>query len=472
MTSTDRGTWLAIAALVVAPVVAAICFTLWNTPLPISEAVALLEDVSRKPRLDFLVPDTSYYRPLYHIALSTIWNADLSLDARLAAIRLLQIVPVVALVGILLFHLRPRTPLEAGAAAAATAVLIGSPGFRDNLEIPLTYTIVGMPLALAVWHLLMALPRWWHTPAVIAMLVIALGFKEQGLAIVALVVAAWVTRAPGATRAQAASAVLLAAGYVAMRLAWHNHMATFEQGIGFGFSEIDTQTATARFGNFPYPIYAYTALATVANVIFSEPTSGIFSIVAAIAGGTAEHWQFVHLGSSVGLTVLIAFWAFAAVSRARHEGWTDESRSVIVLVLTLAACGALSFNYSRDRLGGMATPFYALAAYYALLACGRRVAALPPWRLRAAASGLMLLAGLWHVRAIGTVEAVKVTAVRNQIEWLTGLPQRTREFADRPVYLSILEILRAQGTAESTPHPTNYPEALMGLFSPANVQAQ
>ena len=472
MNSTDRGAWLAIAALAAAPVVAAICLTLWNTPLPISEAVALLEDVSRKPRLDFLVPDTSYYRPIFHIVLSTIWNADLSLDARLAAIRLLQIVPVVALVGLFLFHLRPRSPLEAGAAAAATAVLIGSPGFRDNLEIPLTYTIVGMPMALAVWHLLVAPPHWWHTPAVIAMSVIAIGFKEQGLAIVALVVAAWATRAPGTTRAQALSAVLLATGYVAMRLAWHSRMATFEQAIGFGFSEIDTQTATARFGSFPYVVYAYTALATVANIIFSEPTRGTFSIVAAMTRGTAERWQFIQLASSVALTVVIAFWGVAAIARARLEGWTDESRSVVALVLTLAACGALSFNYSRDRLGGMATPFYALAAYYALCACARGVAALPPWRFRAAAAALLLLAALWHVRAIGTAEGVKVTAVRNQIEWVTGLPQRTREFADRPVYLSILAALRAQGTAESTPHPTNYPGALLGLFSPANVQSQ
>ena len=36
------------------------------------------------------------------------------------------------------------------------------------------------------------------------------------------------------------------------------------------------------------------------------------------------------------------------------------------MLVALAACGALSFDYSRDRLGGMAVPFYALAAYFAL----------------------------------------------------------------------------------------------------------
>jgi hypothetical protein len=157
--------------------------------------------------------------------------------------------------------------------------------------------------------------------------------------------------------------------------------------------------------------------------------------------------------------------------RARRQGWDDESRGVVVLALTLAACGLLSFNYSRDRLGGMAVPFYALAAYYAIRACAGAAGALSPGRFRIAAAGLLVVASLWQIRAVGTVEAVKVTAARNQMEWLAGLPQRTREFAERPVYLAILNALRPQGTAESAPHPTNYPGPLIGVFSPANVQA-
>jgi hypothetical protein len=317
----------------------------------------------------------------------------------------------------------------------------------------LSYTTVGMPLALAAWHLLVSPPRRWHTAAVVALTVAAVGFKEQGLAIVALVVAAWVTRAPSATRTQAVILVVLALAYVALRFAWHPRMATFEQAIGLGFREVSTSEATARFGTFPYLVYAYSGLATIGNVLFSEPSAGVFSIVRAIGDGTAEWWQYIHLAASIGLTTLLAWWATGELVHARRSGWTDEARTVVALVLVLAACGALSFNYSRDRLGGMAVPFYALAAFHALRAAARRVTELPRWRFEAAAAGLVLLASLWHIRAVGTVEAVRVTAARNQMEWLTSLAQRTRDFADRPVYLSILDSLRAQGTAESAPLP-------------------
>jgi len=43
-------------------------------------------------------------------------------------------------------------------------VLVGTPGFRDNLELPLIYTTVGMPLLLIVWILVESKHRWWHPP--------------------------------------------------------------------------------------------------------------------------------------------------------------------------------------------------------------------------------------------------------------------------------------------------------------------
>jgi len=64
---------------------------------------------------------------------------------------------------LLVWHLRPRDLRTAVAAMAAVAVLIGSPGYRDNLEIPLAYTAVGMFLALIVWMQLESAPRSWRS---------------------------------------------------------------------------------------------------------------------------------------------------------------------------------------------------------------------------------------------------------------------------------------------------------------------
>lgn len=440
---------------------------LWQTPLPLSETVALLEDVARRTTGSFFVPDTPYYRPLFHATLGTIWNSSLSLDARLGAVHLLQIVPPIVLVLTLVAWMRPRRAAEAGAALVALAALLGSPAMRDNLELPLSYTTVGMPLAVLVWWLLNAERRQaWHGPAVIVLMLLAIGFKEQGLAVVALVAAAAVTRAPGATRPLVAGVAALAAGYVLLRLLWHARLPVFEQAVGLGFHEIEPREAIARYGSFPYFVYAYSALATMSNVLFSEPTRGVFSLTWTIGHGVADTWEYVHLISSVGLTALIGWWGVTAVRRAMRDGWSRESRTAVALLLTLLACGALSFNYSRDRLGGMALPFYALAAFFAVTQASRDARVLPTSARGLATAGLVILATLWGMRAVGTLEALRAFSARNQLEWMTQGPARRLEFAERPVYLSIMRTLRDQGIADGAPRPVRYPGVLATAFGP------
>src|SRR5262245_23941946 len=87
--------WIAAVLIVMAPLVVILCLTIWRSPFPVAEAVALFEDVERLPATRFLTPDTSYYRPLFQVTLSAIWNSGASLEQRLAAIKLLHIVPVV-----------------------------------------------------------------------------------------------------------------------------------------------------------------------------------------------------------------------------------------------------------------------------------------------------------------------------------------------------------------------------------------
>ena len=176
---------------VLSPLLASLCVVLWRTPYPVSEAVALFEDVANGAPSGFLIPDTTYYRPFFHLTLMAIWRTAGSLEARLALIKLVHIVPVALLVILFVWHRRPRTFLDAAAVSVAATVLIGSPGFCDNLEIPLSYTAVGMPLALVVWILVNGERRAWHGTAIVALTILAIGFKEQGLVIIPVVLAAW-----------------------------------------------------------------------------------------------------------------------------------------------------------------------------------------------------------------------------------------------------------------------------------------
>ena len=63
--------WTAAALAVSLPVVVLLCMTLWRAPYPISESIGHFEDVERRPVTSFLVPSTSYYRPLFYVALVT-----------------------------------------------------------------------------------------------------------------------------------------------------------------------------------------------------------------------------------------------------------------------------------------------------------------------------------------------------------------------------------------------------------------
>jgi hypothetical protein len=453
--------WTAVALGVSLPFVIVLCTTLWLAPYPITDSIGHFEDVQRRPAASFLVPSSSYYRPLFYLTLSGIWNNAPTIDSALTAIRFFHIVPIALLVVLLIGLARPRTPIDAAAAMLAVAVLVGSPGFRDNLELPLSYTIVGMPVALAVWMLAERERRMWHGAAIIALALVAIGFKEQGLAIVPLVIAAWWLGAPGVTRGTAATLAIIAMAYVVFRLNYHDaRLPMFEQDVGFLYSRMSPEDAEARFGTFPLWIYAYSGASTIGTVLFAEPTEGIFRVTRALTAGPLEPWHVVHLASSVALTAVIVWWGVAALRRGQDRVWSPDARLFLVMLVVVAATGALSFNYSRDRLGGMAVPLYALAAFHAVRAAAVRAAAAPRLAAAAIALVLVLLGAGWQLRALYTTETAQYRAVNTEREWTTRFERRREEFRERTVYAHILDQMLEQGTNPGAIRRLRYPRWL------------
>ena len=394
-----------------------------------------------------------------------IWDGTGAIETRLLAIRLLHLVPVACLVLLFIWHLRPRTVLDASMAAVSVAVLVGSPGLRDNLELPLAYTAVGMPLALGVWILLNREPRAWHTLAILVACVVAVGFKEQGLVVVPVAIVAWWMRAPGARRPLVLTLVALTVVYILARLHWRSQGLLFEQSLGYGFGALDPRSVEHTVG-FPYWVFAYNSLCTVLNILFAEPTRGTFSITNDLMNGQSQHWEVVHLVSSTLLTATILWWGVQRLRREVSPDWSVESRTFVAMLVSIAACGALSFDYSRDRLGGMAVPFYALAAYFALRDLASRASHTTGWRVPTVGLLLVTVASLWQVRAVGTLEQARRTSWRNQTEWLTDVPKRRVEFKDRAAYREILESMVRQGVRPGAPEETPYPEWLARTLLP------
>jgi len=458
--------WTVTALAAITPLLALLAWTFGRMPYPINEAVAIFEDVARKSPQQFLIADTTYYRPLYHLSVMAIWMHAGSLGARLAWIKVLHLAPMVVLPLLLVWHLRPRDLRTAVAAIVAAAVLIGSPGYRDNLEIPLAYTAVGMLLAMVVWMQLESPAASWRTWLIIVLTAVAVGFKEQGLVIVPVIIVAWWMGAPGTTPRLAGAAFAFTIAYLAYRFHYRGHWGAFEQSMGLGFSIIEAREATVRFGAFPYGMYAYNSASTMLNVLFAEPTAGLYFITRNLRFGGIQTWEVINLASSALLTGVITWAGWRVLSGRARASSAIETRAYAAMLIALLASGALSFDYSRDRLGGMAAVFYALAAYFAF----RR---LDTWRGvgRGVLGGLATLvlvavAAGWAVRAYGTVEWVKRTSEMNYQGWLSQLAPRRQRFADRQVYLQIMETMVPQGTNPSAPRPTKRPFWLASALLP------
>jgi hypothetical protein len=274
-------------------------------------------------------------------------------------------------------------------------------------------------------------------------------------------------RAPGTGRVTAGALAAFAVAYVAFRLAQHGKSwPPFEQDVGFLFGGFSSGEAAARFGAFPLWIYLYSGASTVANVLFSEPTDGRFRFLLAFVEGRTQPWHVLYFASSLAMTALIAWWGIGAAAKAwADRKWSTEMRLFVALVVVLAASGALSFDYSRERLGGMVVPFYAMAAFFAIRQAAERLAR-TSWSTAAfAAVSLSILAAAWQCRAVYAIEFTRQRTVNSHREWITDLRRRRIEFATRPEYLQVLESMVDQGTDPArVVHPTKYPRWMLDLL--------
>jgi hypothetical protein len=462
--------WLAAAAITTLPLLLLLGREMWEAPFPINETIGILQDTGvmadaadsphslLDPKLlSFFDPTPrSWYRPLYWVTWYAFWHITHSLDTTLLLFTLLEILTVLLLVIGFLWQARPETVMSYAAATVAVSILVGTPGLRENLEVPLPMTLVGMLFALLVWMLLERQHRWWHGPALIVLTALAVGYKEQGLVLVPVLVVAWWVGAPGVRRGTAVTIVLLTLAYLVLRFSTAGSWRPFEQDVAIGFEAISAADASQQFGAFPYWVYAYNAAATVANILFSEPTGGAFTAVKSALEGDLRPWQINHVLTSTATTALLAWWAVQTWRREASTPWSIEMRLVIALGIAIAASGALGFNYSRDRLGGMAVVFYALGSYYALRQAGLRLSQASRLTMMAAAVPLLLLSAGWQLRAIGTVDSVEARARRTHREWVANRAHEKVGHASQGDWLRILTEMEPQGVTPVTERTPEY----------------
>jgi hypothetical protein len=442
------GWWWLAAAYTVA-LLAAIGIGVWRSPYAISETIAVLDDLESLSWRTFFHFEGPYFRPAFWLTLDAVWRLAPSPEAALTAYKILHVASIVALVLLFAATVRVRTGLDWAAYAVALPILVGTGGFRDNLEnLPLNQTLMVMVLALVAIRLLERPWRWWHEPSAWALAIAAPLLKEQGLAVAAVLAAGALAGAPGLTRRSGGAIATAAIAYGLWRAEQAAGGPPFLQEIGLGFQSLTAVEATARFGDQPLPIYAYNVAASAAHVLFGEPSRGVFAITQAIWSGTAAPSQWIQLCAVTSVTAIVAWWATAvrrhAMSRDHWLAWAFLS--------ALAVTSVLGFNYTRDRFDGVAVTLYALIAYVAIRAALARVVVWPPLRLCAAAVVFGMLVLAWQTRAAGTVYYVRETAWQNRKEWILAYAERHDGRREDATYQRLMATLRGQGRDPSVPN--------------------
>ena len=442
----------------VVPIVGLLALALWRVPYPISETVAILEDLDQKPLRELLIGSAVYFRPGFWLMLYSIWHAAASPAEALFFFKILHITTAVGLLALFVAAVAPTTFTEAAGALAAFAVLVAAPGFRDNLEnLPLNHMLLEMGIALAIFLLIQGIEeRRWRDGVAIVLSAIALSLREHGLIAIAMIAVARPLGYRGVGRIATAVVVSLGGLYLGYRLAGMSQWPVFMRNVGVGFGELSEHDAMLRFGSFPATQYLYNVAATAGNVLFGEPSRGVFVIVRNIVAGRTVFWQWNQLLSSAAMTCLIACWAVASL-RGESAGGRDRRLACLTAVVIILG-SLLGYNYTRDRFGGVLAVFYALCAGRAVLWLIERGLAGSAWRAFAVSAGLCVLLSAWELRVAGTIQFVRQNAWESRKEWIMDYQDRATRFSNRPHYVQLLDALHAQGTNATIPDTQRDPQ--------------
>jgi hypothetical protein len=231
-------------------------------------------------------------------------------------------------------------------------------------------------------------------------------------------VAAWLAGARGVSRAGVAAQVALVAGYFVLRFAvlGVGTPALEERASGFGFGVLERDQLAARFGANPWPFYAYNVAASLASLLFSEPSGGTFQITQRVLADQATTLNLVSVGASMLSTALIAAYIWSRRAEWRARRFTADDQLVAIFLAVAAANAVICYAYTKDVILSPAGAFYALALAVAARHYVER-SSRTAVRTAAAAVALVLLSSGWAFRAVAVQLDLRHAAEVVRVEW-------------------------------------------------------
>lgn len=445
----------------------AFAYDLLRLPVQVYDALGEILDASRSPSAGHSFVQSlgtaAYFRPLRIAQIKALF--DLSGGQYWLVYRGFHVLLLALCLWLFTRALRVRSTTDLAAAAVALTVLTGMSTFRGTVleAFPINHFLEVAVAALAALNLAQSRGGWWVDAAAAVVFAAAALTLESGLLVWVVAVSARAAGFRGISRGGLAVMTGLLAAYVAVRFLWLQTGAPglSERSAGYFLSVLEPDELVRRFGDWPYPFYAYNVLASVSSVLFSEPRSGVFVGVRGWMQGEFPLLVVLALVSSVPTTLLVA-WMLARSRRVRGAGNGVDTEPVaplgLVAAAVIAGSAALSYAYTKDDIMSTAGVFYALAAFESL----RRLLAYASTARTGVAVltviALLVCGSAWAIRSAGLHHVLRMQAFRHRGDWAVlparlaaeGRPYETAEGA------AIVRALRGEALAMPAPNPGSY----------------
>ena len=423
---TSKSKVLPLSAFAAAAVLAfGVGHDLLHMPLQVSDSLAPLLDAVRSPsawhEFQAHVSEASYFRPMRFATIKVV--SDLGNGQYVLTYRLFHALLVLAFLILFVRALQIHDRLTLAVAPLALTVFLGIHTFLGTVKeiYPTNHFLQVAVLALLALNLTQARGGVLVDLALLATLTLAALTLESGLLVWVVIVAAWLSGMPGASRRAVIGATVLLGAYAWVRFGlFSTGLPTIEErSTGYLLEALDPAEIRERFGNNLAPFYAYNVASSALSVLLSEPRSGVWVFVRAIRGDQLAPRHFIQIGASLFATGLVMAYVVDRLRSGIARPVTLADQHTVICALVLAANAAMSYVYTKDEIMSTAGAFYALPVFGAAVHFLRRWSERRrPW-LATAAVSVLFLAGsaAWATRAAGVHHVLRSQAFVQRNDW-------------------------------------------------------
>jgi hypothetical protein len=429
--------------------------SIWGIPLQLTDFTTYLIDMAQLSTWELMVDrfqSRANFRPFFYLQMKALF--EWSNGSYFLAFKAAYIVQLFATMLLTVRLLDVRSAAGFVASIVVVVMLLGLHTTRDVLrEGPM---ILPLCFALAMTVAAAARSTWWRDICAVLLLAVATLTVELGLLLLVIYVVGRLVGWRGVSARAIVACSVLVLVYFGYRFTVLNPGgADLEfRWTGVGFLPREPEELMEMFrGRMPV-LYAYNMASSILTVLFSEPRSGVWTVVAGMVRDDVGSGPWLSVISSLATTGCLAWFVWMRLPDWRRRTFTGQDGFVLIAAAVLIANAAISHRYTRDVIMYPAGMLYALAAYPALHAALVRLSALSRLRRSVAVALLLTISVTWSLRAAEMFYALRTTAYDKRNDWAEAVEILERRQALRRDDQRVIVLqLRREALSMSTPNP-------------------